>query len=103
MANLKPSGVDSRRLAEIEFPDGLQAVALGCSPDGGQHERTSRRRVHWRQLESPMSTQQNVVHSQKLADGISGELIRFSREDVGWEWMSMSARRLKPGETFSAT
>jgi 5-deoxy-glucuronate isomerase len=49
-----------------------------------------------------MSTQQNVVHSQKLADGKSGELIRFSREDVGWDWMSMSARRLNPGETYSA-
>jgi 5-deoxy-glucuronate isomerase len=49
-----------------------------------------------------MSTQQNVVHSQKLADGKSGELIRFSREDVGWEWMSMTARRLKPGEIYSA-
>ena len=48
-----------------------------------------------------MSTQPNVVHSQELAAGKSGELIRFSRQDVGWEWMSMLARRLKPGETYS--
>ena len=50
-----------------------------------------------------MSTQQNVVHSRILSEGQSGELLRFSREDVGWEWMSMSARRLNPGEIFSAT
>lgn len=49
-----------------------------------------------------MSSLPNVVHSRKLADGESGELIRFSREDVQWEWMSMSARRLKPGESYSA-
>src|SRR6516162_1953102 len=48
-----------------------------------------------------MSSQQNVVHSRILADGQSGELLRFSREDVQWEWMSMSARRLNPGETYS--
>src|ERR1700739_1631257 len=49
-----------------------------------------------------MSTQQNVVHSRILADGQSGELVRFSRKDVQWEWMSMSARRLNPGEAYSA-
>jgi 5-deoxy-glucuronate isomerase len=50
-----------------------------------------------------MSTQQNVVHSRILADGQAGELLSFSREDVQWEWMSMSARRLNPGEKFFAT
>src|SRR6201993_5444275 len=50
-----------------------------------------------------MSTQQNVVHSRILADGQAGELLRFSREEVQWEWMSMSARRLNPGEKFFAT
>src|ERR1700745_461979 len=50
-----------------------------------------------------MSTQQNVVHSRILADGQAGELLRFSREDVQWEWMSMSARRLNPGEKFFGT
>ena len=49
-----------------------------------------------------MSSLPNVVHSRKLTDGESGELIRFSREGVQWEWMSMSARRLKPGESYSA-
>jgi len=45
---------------------------------------------------------QNVVRSQSRADGEAGELLRFSREDVQWEWMSMSARRLNPGEAYSA-
>jgi 5-deoxy-glucuronate isomerase len=49
-----------------------------------------------------MSAQQNVVHSRLLADGESGEMTRFSREDVQWEWMSMSARRLNPNEAYSA-
>src|ERR1700691_4441710 len=48
-----------------------------------------------------MSTLPNVVHSQILRAGQSGELIRFSRDDVQWEWMSMSARRLNPGEIYS--
>jgi 5-deoxy-glucuronate isomerase len=50
-----------------------------------------------------MSTQQNVVHSRILAGAQSGELLRFSREDVQWEWMSMSARRLNPGEIYSTS
>jgi 5-deoxy-glucuronate isomerase len=50
-----------------------------------------------------MGTQQNVVHSRILAGAQSGELLRFSREDVQWEWMSMSARRLNPGEIYSTS
>ena len=49
-----------------------------------------------------MATVPNVVHSRLLPEGQSGELINFSRESVQWEWMSMSARRLNPGETYSA-
>ena len=48
-----------------------------------------------------MATVPNVVHSRLLPEGQSGELLRFSRENVQWEWMSMSARRLNPGETYS--
>jgi len=44
----------------------------------------------------------NVVHSRVLPAGQSGELLHFSREAVQWEWMDMSARRLNPGETYSA-
>ena len=50
-----------------------------------------------------MSTQENVVHSRILAGAQSGELLRFSREEVQWEWMSMSARRLKQGEVYSTS
>ncbi len=49
-----------------------------------------------------MSSRPFVIHSRHLADGQSGELLRFSREGVQWEWMSMSARRLNPGEAYEA-
>jgi 5-deoxy-glucuronate isomerase len=47
-----------------------------------------------------MSSRPFVVHSKQLADGQSGELLHFTREGVQWEWMSMSARRLNPGDTY---
>jgi 5-deoxy-glucuronate isomerase len=49
-----------------------------------------------------MSSRVSVVHSQQLAPGESGELLNFSRESVGWQWMSMAARRLNPDETYEA-
>jgi 5-deoxy-glucuronate isomerase len=49
-----------------------------------------------------MSSRPFVVHSRRLADGHSGELLKFSRENVQWEWMSMSVRRLAPGEVYEA-
>jgi 5-deoxy-glucuronate isomerase len=49
-----------------------------------------------------MSSQQNVIHSRRLAAGASGEMLSFSREIVGWQWMSMSARRLNPGDSYQA-
>ena len=49
-----------------------------------------------------MSAPQSVFRSQKLPGGKSGELLKFSRQDAGWEWMSMSVRRLNAGETYSA-
>jgi 5-deoxy-glucuronate isomerase len=30
----------------------------------------------------------------------SGELLHLTREEAGWEWMSLFVRRLQPGETF---
>ncbi len=48
-----------------------------------------------------MATAPNIVHSRSLPEGHSGELLHFSRESVQWEWMSMSARRLNPGESYS--
>ncbi len=50
-----------------------------------------------------MSNLQDIVHSRVLPEGHSGELIRFSRDSVRWEWMSMVGRRLNPGETYSTT
>ena len=47
-----------------------------------------------------MSSRPFVIHSRHLAEGQSGELLRFSRESVQWEWMSMSARRLNAGERY---
>jgi 5-deoxy-glucuronate isomerase len=47
-----------------------------------------------------MSSHPFVVHSKHLADGQAGELLNFSREGVQWEWMSMSVRRLKPGDKY---
>ncbi len=50
-----------------------------------------------------MSNLSDIVHSRVLPDGQSGQLISFSRDSVQWDWMSMVARRLNPGEVFSAT
>lgn len=49
-----------------------------------------------------MSSRPFVVHSRRLGDGQSGELLNFSRESVQWAWMSMSVRRIVPGETHAA-
>jgi 5-deoxy-glucuronate isomerase len=49
-----------------------------------------------------MATIPNVIHSRSLPEGQSGELLRFSRGSVQWEWMSMSVTRLNPGEAYSA-
>ena len=49
-----------------------------------------------------MSVLPNVVHSQSLPDEKSGKLLHFSREDVRWEWMSMTVTRLAPGEIYRA-
>ena len=43
-----------------------------------------------------------LVHSQDLAAGQSGELLHLAREQAGWKWMSMSVRRLQPGDIVRA-
>jgi len=50
-----------------------------------------------------MSSRPFVVHSKPVAEGQSGELLRFSREGVQWEWMSMCVRRLNPGEAWESS
>src|ERR1700688_1981303 len=52
--------------------------------------------------EFSMSSEPFVVRSRKLAAGESGEMLGFSRDTVHWQWMSMSARRLNPGESYEA-
>ena len=39
-----------------------------------------------------------LVHSQDLAAEKSAELLHLDREQAGWKWMSMSVRRLQPGD-----
>jgi 5-deoxy-glucuronate isomerase len=48
-----------------------------------------------------MRSDTSVVHSVQLSDQQSGELLRFTREQVAWEWMSFVVRRLLPGESLS--
>jgi 5-deoxy-glucuronate isomerase len=47
-----------------------------------------------------MNSRPSVVHSKTFSDGQSGEMLDFTRQAVDWEWMSMSARRLNPGERY---
>ena len=47
-----------------------------------------------------MNANTSIVHSQNIPQGQSGELLRFSRQEVGWEWMSLVVRRLAPGDTL---
>jgi 5-deoxy-glucuronate isomerase len=41
-----------------------------------------------------------LFHSNELPSGQSGEILHFSRQQAGWEWMSFSVRRLQTGEEF---
>jgi len=47
-----------------------------------------------------MGTTDNVLHSRDLPAGQSGELLHFTRQSVGWDWMSFSARRLSAGDSW---
>jgi 5-deoxy-glucuronate isomerase len=47
-----------------------------------------------------MGSNQNLVHSRTLAQDESGDLVHFSRQAVGWEWMSFCVRRLSRGEDW---
>jgi 5-deoxy-glucuronate isomerase len=49
-----------------------------------------------------MGTSDNVVHSRELPPLQSGELIQFTRQSVGWEWMSFSVRRFAPGDAWES-
>lgn len=47
-----------------------------------------------------MSERELVIHSSELPPKQSGELLHFSRQQAGWEWMSFFVRRLQPGDVF---
>jgi 5-deoxy-glucuronate isomerase len=44
---------------------------------------------------------EHVVRSRHLPPDVAGELVGFSRKEVGWEWMSFSVRRLLPGDSWT--
>ncbi len=41
-----------------------------------------------------------LVHSRSLPSQQAGELLHFSRQEAGWEWMSFFVRRLQPAGVF---
>ncbi len=45
-----------------------------------------------------MDSRKNLLHSRRMAPEEGGELLAFTREEVGWEWMSFDSWRLLPGE-----
>lgn len=44
--------------------------------------------------------QESVIRARSLPPGQAGELVRFTREQVGWEWMSFVVTRLLPGQVL---
>ena len=47
-----------------------------------------------------MSEPSFLVHSGSLPSHQAGELLHFSRQQAGWEWMSFFVRRLQPAGVF---
>src|SRR6201996_7487787 len=43
----------------------------------------------------------SIVHSRSIPLAESGQLLQFSRQEVGWEWMSFTVGRLTSAETLS--
>ena len=50
-----------------------------------------------------MHESESLVHSTRLPEGHSGQLLTLPRTEAGWEWMSFFVRRLQPGAAYSAT
>ena len=49
-------------------------------------------------MESKMQIQDSVVRSRALPADLSGELVGFTRQEAGWDWMDFHVRRLLKGE-----
>ena len=45
---------------------------------------------------------ESVVRARKLAPDQGGEMVAFTRQEAGWEWMSFAVTRLLPGQTKEA-
>jgi 5-deoxy-glucuronate isomerase len=43
---------------------------------------------------------ESVVRARSLPSDQAGELVAFTREQAGWEWMSFAVTRLLPGQTL---
>ena len=41
-----------------------------------------------------------VAHSRQLSDSSAGELLRFSRQEAGWEWMGFEVKQMNSGGTW---
>jgi 5-deoxy-glucuronate isomerase len=44
--------------------------------------------------------QESVMRARSLAPDQAGELMSFTREEAGWEWMSFVVRRVLPGQVL---
>src|SRR5580693_5974654 len=44
--------------------------------------------------------QENVVRARNLPPAQGGEMVGFTRQEAGWEWMSFAANRLLPGQVL---
>jgi 5-deoxy-glucuronate isomerase len=44
--------------------------------------------------------QESVVRARRLPQDQAGEMVGFTRQEAGWEWMSFVVRRLLPGQAL---
>ncbi len=51
-------------------------------------------------LDGSMLDKLSIVHSRPVPHGQSGELLKFTREEVDWAWMSFQVRRIAPGDNW---
>jgi 5-deoxy-glucuronate isomerase len=54
-------------------------------------------------MERGMRPIRNIVRSRNLNGGKAGELLKFSREEAGWEWMGFSVSRVTPGTVWKSS
>src|ERR1700722_1843561 len=45
--------------------------------------------------------QDSVVRARNLSPDQAGEMVGFTREEAGWEWMSFVVTRLLPGQLWN--